>query len=35
MQITGEFLQEFDKIKDTGVVVVAATDRPDVLDRRC
>ena len=32
MQITGEFLQEFDKIKDSGVVVVAATNRPDVLD---
>ena len=32
-QITGEFLQEFDKIKDVpGIVVVAATNRPDVLD---
>ena len=32
-QLTGEFLQEFDKIKDTpGIVVAAATNRPDVLD---
>ncbi len=33
LQMTGEFLEEFDKIKDsTGIVVVAATNRPDVLD---
>ena len=32
LSIAGEFLQEFDKIKDTsGIVVVAATNRPDVL----
>jgi SpoVK/Ycf46/Vps4 family AAA+-type ATPase len=32
-QLTGEFLQEFDKIKEApGIVVVAATNRPDVLD---
>ena len=33
LQLTSEFLQEFDKIKQaSGVVVVAATNRPDVLD---
>jgi transitional endoplasmic reticulum ATPase len=33
LQLTGEVLQEFDRIKQaTGVVVVAATNRPDVLD---
>lgn len=33
VQLTGEFLLEFDKIKQTsGVVVVAATNRPDMLD---
>ncbi|MCL5239240.1 MAG: AAA family ATPase [Candidatus Marsarchaeota archaeon] len=33
LQLAGEFLEEFDKIKDTtGVVVVAATNRPDALD---
>ncbi len=33
MQVAGEFLQEFDKIKQTtGVVVVGATNRPDALD---
>ncbi len=33
IQLTGEFLQEFDKIsKSSGVVVVAATNRPDTLD---
>ncbi len=33
LQIAGEFLEEFDKIKEaTGIVVVAATNRPDVLD---
>ena len=33
LQLAGEFLEEFDKIKETtGVVVVAATNRPDVLD---
>lgn len=33
LQLTGEFLEEFDKLKDTAnVVVVAATNRPDVLD---
>ncbi|MDE1855006.1 MAG: AAA family ATPase [Candidatus Micrarchaeota archaeon] len=33
IQMAGEFLEEFDKIKDaTGIVVVAATNRPDVLD---
>ena len=32
-QLTGQFLEEFDKIKDTSsVVVVAATNRPDMLD---
>lgn len=32
-QLAGEFLEEFDKLRDvTGVVVVAATNRPDVLD---
>jgi transitional endoplasmic reticulum ATPase len=32
-QLTGEFLQEFDKVKDVpGIVVVAATNRPDALD---
>ncbi|VVB77479.1 VCP-like ATPase [uncultured archaeon] len=32
-QLTGEFLQEFDKLKDTvGIVVVASTNRPDVID---
>ena len=31
--LTGEILEEFDKIKDaTGIVVVASTNRPDVLD---
>lgn len=33
LQVAGEFLEEFDKIKSTtGIVVVAATNRPDVLD---
>jgi SpoVK/Ycf46/Vps4 family AAA+-type ATPase len=33
LQLTGDFLQEFDKIKQAnGVVVVAATNRPDALD---
>lgn len=33
LQLTGEFLLEFDKIKQaSGIVVVAATNRPDVLD---
>ena len=33
MQISGQFLEEFDKIKEaTGIVVVAATNRPDALD---
>ena len=33
VQLTGEFLEQFDKIKQaSGVVVVAATNRPDVLD---
>ena len=34
VEITGEFLQEFDKLTEEGnnVVVVAATNRPDVLD---
>lgn len=33
VQLTGEFLQEFDKIKQTtGIIVVAATNRPDALD---
>ena len=32
-QLTGEFLQEFDNINNVpGIVVVAATNRPDVLD---
>ncbi len=33
LEIAGEFLQEFDKIKEaSGVVVVAATNRPEALD---
>jgi transitional endoplasmic reticulum ATPase len=33
MQISGQFLEEFDKIKEaSGIVVVGATNRPDVLD---
>ncbi len=33
LQLTGELLEEFDKLKDvTDVVVVASTNRPDVLD---
>ncbi|MEM3554776.1 MAG: AAA family ATPase [Candidatus Micrarchaeaceae archaeon] len=33
LQLTGEFLEEFDGLKnDYGIVVVGATNRPDVLD---
>ena len=33
MQISGQFLEEFDKIKEaSGIVVVGATNRPDALD---
>jgi transitional endoplasmic reticulum ATPase len=33
MQVSGQFLEEFDKIKEaSGIVVVGATNRPDVLD---
>ncbi len=33
LQLTGELLEEFDRLRDTAdVVVVAATNRPDVLD---
>ncbi len=32
VQLTGEFLRELDDVKDSGVIVIGATNRPDSLD---